>query len=113
MLIWRGVKKFGLKSMDLEGLFWYRKMSHFKDAFDIWRKKGCEQKNEFNIDGQEMIFYTGIMEFIVFLYLWQHDRVFIQFIRFDLSDINKHLPSPHFDPLKKYQIRTSMKLRGF
>ncbi|KAJ0852695.1 hypothetical protein HanRHA438_Chr14g0642621 [Helianthus annuus] len=77
--------------MDLEGLFWYRKMSlgkskapdlarypsyvyyttrmltletvlfqfsHFKDAFDIWRKKGCEQKNEFNIDGQEMIFHT-------------------------------------------------------
>ncbi|MFS8031083.1 hypothetical protein Hanom_Chr17g01541581 [Helianthus anomalus] len=49
--------------------------SHFKDAFDIWRKKGYAQKNEFNIDGQEMIFYTGIMEFIVFLYLWRHDRV--------------------------------------
>ncbi|MFS7987264.1 hypothetical protein Hanom_Chr11g01020401 [Helianthus anomalus] len=62
--------------MDLEGLFWYSKMNHLKDAFDIWRKKGCAQKNEFKIDGQEMIFYTGIMEFIVFLYLWRHDRVF-------------------------------------
>uniref|UniRef100_A0A251TMI0 Uncharacterized protein n=1 Tax=Helianthus annuus TaxID=4232 RepID=A0A251TMI0_HELAN len=90
MLIWRGVKKFGLKSMDLEGLFWYRKMSHFKDAFHIWRKKGCEHKNEFNIDGQEMIFYTEIsnqnFDEVEKILIWKASNMPIYYCRVTLLD---------------------------